>query len=229
MWQDHNEVIELLADLFPKAFIVDVRRRLPLKPWIEKDIDPEEVALAAGHPVDIERAVDWYTGSFSYIRTLLEGATRYDLDGNPAGTVTQGDEEAAKFRLRELNRLKREKRAAQAKANPVEALRKMDGVTHDQFKKIPAPSLAPAAPPQRAMIPAPAPPPPAVTIPAPTPPPAASQDDPAPVDVSGKQLLELAIKRIELAAANIDIDHAVAVAILRTATDAIESVIQELS
>jgi hypothetical protein len=79
------------------------------------------------------------------------------------------------------------------------------------------------------MIPAPAPPPPAVTIPAPTPPPAASQDDPAPVDVSGKQLLELAIKRIELAAANIDIDHAVAVAILRTATDAIESVIQELS
>jgi hypothetical protein len=41
-------------------------------------------------------------------------------------------------------------------------------------------------------------------------------------------LLELAIKRIELATATIDIDHAVAVAILRTAADAIESAIRKI-
>jgi hypothetical protein len=210
MWQDNNQVIQILADCYPKAFIVDAYRRLT------RTSSPTKSSFWPGNPVNISRAVDWYCGHIGYLRQLLEGATRYDLNGDPAGTVTRDEEAGAKHRITEIHR-QRQERAAEQQRNPVEVLGNMHGVPHDQFRKIPAPPLAPPPPPT-VMIPPPAPEQPVALIPAPS---------AAPEDMCGKQL-ELAIKRIELATANVNGDREVAVAILRSAAEAIESAIERL-
>jgi ProP effector len=81
------QTIAILAERFPAAFIVYARRRKPLKLGIFDDL----LAATAGSipPDALKAALQRYTRHFGY----LPGATRIDLDGKPAGTVTA--EEAA--------------------------------------------------------------------------------------------------------------------------------------
>ncbi len=144
MTQDHRQVIEILALCFPKAFFVEPRQRLPLKIRIEKDIKSEDVALAAGQPVDVNGAVDFYRSHIGYEMALQAGAARYDLLGNRVGTVTVTEANEAKQRLAEIYRRKQERqeREQQTPVTVGKVLQSMHGNnTADQYKKFDAPPL----------------------------------------------------------------------------------------
>ncbi|SRR6266536_2174503 len=142
MWQNHREIIELFATLWPKAF--SVRQRRPLKLAIERDIKPHEVALAAGHPVDVDAAVAYYCNSIWYVETLLAGAQRVDLNGERVGTVTPAEATAAALQAVGIRKAMAAKRAQeQQQLTPVgRVLQSIPGVADDQFRKVPAPPAA---------------------------------------------------------------------------------------
>lgn len=79
-------VIDLLVHRFPKAFAWHELRRRPLKVGIHDDI------LAAFNgtvtPAELSKALRVYVTNKIYRSRLKAGATRIDLDGNPAGVVT---------------------------------------------------------------------------------------------------------------------------------------------
>jgi sRNA-binding protein len=215
--QDHDQVIELLAFCYPKAFFPNSQWffpnpqcRLPLKAGIFKDIDPQEIREAAGHPVNVLAAVKWYEGHIGYLIQMQTGAPRYDLNGNRVGTVTQDDAQAAKQRLEEIYKRKRERDEQQG---PVEIVRK-NGNGRMNNEALPAFITKPVmAKPE----------PPTLVVAKPEPPPAAALIE----DDRNKQL-QLAIKRIELASTNLA-DAECAATILRTANEAIQRVIDKLA
>jgi ProP effector len=83
--------IETLASRFPQCFAIYEHRRRPLKVGIRDDV----IAAMAGvmSADEVASALRYYTNAVVYQRTLIASASRIDLDGNPAGTVTP-DEEA---------------------------------------------------------------------------------------------------------------------------------------
>ncbi len=248
MTQDHRQVIEILALCFPKAFFVEPRQRLPLKIRIEKDIKSEDVALAAGQPVDVNGAVDFYRSHIGYEMALQAGAARYDLLGNRVGTVTVTEANEAKQRLAEIYRRKQERqeREQQTPVTVGKVLQSMHGNnTADQYKKFDAPPLpkvsvtphgissttlysvlhAAEVPPRQ---PRPASGKPHVDAPSLAPQPTVAMPDPAPAAVVDKKQLELAIKRIDLASANAAADRECAVWALRSATDILQVALDKL-
>lgn len=71
-----------LSQRWPAIFNIDAPR--PLKIGIHEDL------LQAGlAQQDLKRALAHYCHTRRYRRTLVEGATRIDLDGRPAGVVTR--------------------------------------------------------------------------------------------------------------------------------------------
>src|SRR5215475_11808429 len=93
-----SKIIEHLAKSFPKTFSTDPSRVQPLAVGIKKMLfkrsrqSPQRVALALRH----------YTGSVGYLRTIIEGAIRVDLEGAAAGTVTMHQVEHAQRCLAKL-------------------------------------------------------------------------------------------------------------------------------
>jgi len=80
-----QDLIATLCDRFPAAF--SLKRPQPLKVGVGNeiaqmlDINPRAVGLALG----------FYCNRSAYLSACKEGATRVDLDGNPAGTVIERD------------------------------------------------------------------------------------------------------------------------------------------
>ena len=89
------EAIKAVSALFPKAF----GPRQPLKYKIHEDL------LSAGveHKV-AAAALSSHCNNPRYLMSMVEGATRVDLQGQPAGVVTA--EEAARAQQRLAERLK---------------------------------------------------------------------------------------------------------------------------
>ena len=111
----HKGLIAKLIDQFPSAFSTNPQ---PLKIGIGNDIakaldiDPRSVALALGY----------YCNLSAYLSACRKGATRVDLDGNPAGTVTEAEATHAEKRLGEIGAVWRSKREARlAHARELEA------------------------------------------------------------------------------------------------------------
>jgi ProP effector len=93
-------VLELLCAQFPRCFFHDEACRQPLKVGIHND-----VLLVLGDavtPSELARALQIYVNNRIYQSRLRPGATRIDLNGEPAGTVTAG--EAAFARAKEIAR-----------------------------------------------------------------------------------------------------------------------------
>ena len=88
-----DQILDLLCERFPKALARDPARRQPLKRGIDRDL----VARLDGtvSRSGIKRVLGIYTSCLEYRATLIEGAARIDLDGNPAGAVTAGEAEHA--------------------------------------------------------------------------------------------------------------------------------------
>jgi len=79
-------VLALLCERFPKCFVLYEARRRPLKIGTDKDI---LAALdGAVTPDELSKALCLYVINKTYRARLKAGATRIDLDGNPAGIVT---------------------------------------------------------------------------------------------------------------------------------------------
>jgi ProP effector len=79
-------VIEALAERWPRCFALLEQHRRPLKNGIRADI------LAAGHGVvtadEIKFALRHYCGSVTYLQACVGGADRINLDGEVAGRVS---------------------------------------------------------------------------------------------------------------------------------------------
>ena len=78
--------IDLLAEAFPKCFYVWEQRRQPLKINIHEDILTRLAGVITRR--EIRAALGRYTNNKIYQRRLRAGAIRFDLDGQPAGTVS---------------------------------------------------------------------------------------------------------------------------------------------
>ena len=92
-------VIELLAERWPKCFVVFERARRPLKIGISRDI---MTALdGAVTPAELGLALSIYCGNVRYLRALHRGLgqPRIDLNGEAAGVVSEHDAECAAARL----------------------------------------------------------------------------------------------------------------------------------
>ncbi len=73
-----------LPTLYPACF--DRSQPRPLKLGIHKDL------IAAGHPLkDVRRMLWRYCSRRAYLKAMLAGAPRIDLEGQPAGAVSEED------------------------------------------------------------------------------------------------------------------------------------------
>lgn len=119
-----NALHALLMDRFPRAFPKDYDALRPLKTGIYADLLQR---LPEADPVLLRRVLANHTRRDGYLLALLHqrGDRRYDLDGQPVGTVTAA-ERAAAARLLEASRQRQQAKAEQLRTHQVreEARRK---------------------------------------------------------------------------------------------------------
>ena len=92
-----HDLIDMLVEKYPAAF--SVRNRKPLKIGIDQDliaVDPEIAALGFSARRKLFQA---YCGHRFYLRNVIAGADRVDLNGVPTGKPTDDQIEDAKRRL----------------------------------------------------------------------------------------------------------------------------------
>jgi ProP effector len=95
MSHDQNVMatLALLAERWPRCFVIFEQRRRPLKIGIHTDI---LAALdGAVTPAKLGHALRAYVHNSVYRSRLIAGATRVDLDGEPAGVVTKKEATSA--------------------------------------------------------------------------------------------------------------------------------------
>ena len=95
--QDIDAALAHLAEAFPQTFVLEkYRPHWPLKVGIAAAIPARCPAVERRV---LKMALTAYTGRVMYLRGLVAGAARVDLDGNPAGEVTARDAEYAAAKL----------------------------------------------------------------------------------------------------------------------------------
>src|SRR6476661_2755066 len=110
MKQDIDTALALLTEAFPQTFVLEkYRPHQPLKVGIAADIPARCPAVERRV---LSAALSAYARRVMYLRALVAGAARVDLDGNPAGEVTAGDAEFAATKLAEILASRDTKRAA---------------------------------------------------------------------------------------------------------------------
>jgi ProP effector len=82
-----GKILERLAQRWPRCFSVYERKRKPLKVGIDGDLSAELAGEFSDQ--ELRLAIGAYTANREYQRRLVEGATRIDLNGEPAGVVTR--------------------------------------------------------------------------------------------------------------------------------------------
>mgnify|MGYP000535301633 FL=1 len=98
--KNSKELIAYLCELFPACFISDGEAR-PLKIGIFQDLaarlaDDDKISKTL-----LRSALRQYTSSWRYLHGLRPGVLRVDLDGNPAGELTEEHVTHAKAALKE--------------------------------------------------------------------------------------------------------------------------------
>ena len=95
--QDIHAALTHLAEAFPQTFVLDKHLpHRPLKIGIAADLQARCPALAWRV---LKVALAAYTGRIMYLRALVAGAARIDLDGKAAGEVIARDTEYATVKL----------------------------------------------------------------------------------------------------------------------------------
>jgi len=127
--------ISLLAEKWPCCFSIPESRRRPLKLGIREDVLASlDGAIPAGK---VSAALRWYVSSPEYQRRLVHRAWRVDLNGRPAGTVSEEDEAQARALLFAMQ----PKPPERARAEP----QRVEQTLQTEQRKPPAPRL-PAKP-----------------------------------------------------------------------------------
>jgi len=88
------DLVCILAKRFPAAFAIKPSYRRPLKLGIHVDILAQLNDAIA--PSDLSAALRIYVSNSTYLKALVAGADRIDLNGMPAGTVTADQADIAK-------------------------------------------------------------------------------------------------------------------------------------
>ncbi len=132
--EEIKQMIEYLADKYPKAFFTQPHLKRPLKKNIIDDLEKDQV-------LDQERrnaAIGFYTADWAYERALQVGTKRIDLNGKEVGTVTQLEQKEA------LDRVRIKKQAQRDKLNPIDVMRDLydnGRISTDMLRKVTAPLL----------------------------------------------------------------------------------------
>jgi ProP effector len=108
-----TETFAILTGRFSRCF--NPRKRRPLKVKIHADILARCPDL---DPCYLRVTLAAYTNNLGYLRAMQVGATRVDLDGNPAGEVTSTDSEHAKAKLAAKEKVKQRKATPQPEPKP---------------------------------------------------------------------------------------------------------------
>jgi ProP effector len=125
--QDIDAALARLAEAFPQTFVLEkYRPHWPLKVGIAAAIPARCPALEWRV---LKMALTAYTGRVMYLRGLVAGAARVDLDGNPAGDVTARDAEYAAAKLAETLVSREAKRAAAVETKGAARIAKQTAAT----------------------------------------------------------------------------------------------------
>jgi ProP effector len=108
-------LIGVLAERFPAAFAVNPCYRQPLKLGIHLDILAQLSDTIA--PRDLSDALRIYVGNIKYLKSLVTGAERVDINGMPAGTVTAEHADIAKAQYEQRCAKRKTKQKQQAPTN----------------------------------------------------------------------------------------------------------------
>jgi ProP effector len=112
--QDIDAALARLTEAFPQAFVLERNRpHRPLKVGIAADI-PARCPAVERRVLSVALRV--YARRVMYLRSLVAGAARVDLDGNACGEVTARDAEDAAAKLEEILAPREAKRAAAVEA-----------------------------------------------------------------------------------------------------------------
>lgn len=95
-----KELIAYLSELFPACFISSGEAR-PLKIGIFQDLAARLADDPRVSKTLLRSALRQYTSSWRYLHGLRPGALRVDLDGNPAGELTEEHVTHAKSALKD--------------------------------------------------------------------------------------------------------------------------------
>jgi ProP effector len=113
-----NELLDRLSAEFPVF-----RDHLPLAIGIHKALMERFPDLDKGQ---VRSALHLHTGTTRYLKAIIEGAQRLDLDGNPCAAVTAEQHAQAAATLRERFKKAAERRKAEQEAQQrQEKLRKL--------------------------------------------------------------------------------------------------------
>ena len=126
-----------LATRYPRAFVLEkYRPHRPLKVGVAADILARCPVLTRR---ELGPALGVYAKRVMYLQSLVAGAIRIDLDGNPAGEVSAADAEHAAATLAEILAAREAKRAAAMVA------KNASRITRQAAATAPAPPPAAAA------------------------------------------------------------------------------------
>jgi len=118
--QDIDAALARLAKAFPQTFVLEkYRPHRPLKIGIAADISARCPAVERRA---LSVALSVYARRVMYLRGLVAGAARVDLDGKAAGEVTARDAEYAAVKLAGILASREIKRTAAVQANKSAAL-----------------------------------------------------------------------------------------------------------
>jgi ProP effector len=114
------DLIGVLAEMFPACFAINPRYRRPLKIGIHVDILAQLSDTIA--PRDLFDALRIYVSNSKYLKALVAGADRVDLNGMPASTVIaeHADIAKAQYEQRRDKHKAKQKQLAVVSAKPAE-------------------------------------------------------------------------------------------------------------
>lgn len=99
---DLSETVrEQLVGRFPKLFSPKGKQKKPIKVGIHEDILKKCPELSLD---DVKLALRNYTGGPTYLENIKLGQPRFDLDGQPAGTIEDKDVNYAFHRMRSIRK-----------------------------------------------------------------------------------------------------------------------------
>lgn len=101
------EMLELLYEKYPKAFMPGPEIPLPLKLGISEDILRNNEDIATD---DLNKAMRYYTDALRYHKAVVKGTRRYDLDGDVVGVVTDKEREHSRSSIAGIRRTIEKKR-----------------------------------------------------------------------------------------------------------------------
>jgi ProP effector len=111
--KNSKEVIAYIAECFPKCFTLEGEAK-PLKIGIFQDLADRLSDDPKVSKTQLRAALRQYTSSWRYLHGVKPGATRVDLDGNPAGVLEEEHVEHAKTALAESKAKVQARRKEQA-------------------------------------------------------------------------------------------------------------------